>query len=249
MRKSFILALLFVANATNLRAEEAIVAVAANFSAPMQQIAIAFQRETGHQLKLSFGSSGSFYAQIKNGGPFEVFLSADATTPQKLEDEGLSVLNTRFNYANGQLVLWSKQEALVDPQGQILKSKGIQRIAIANPKLAPYGLAAMQALTQLGLQAELQPKLVMGDNIAQTYQFVMTQNAQIGFVALSQVYANGKITSGSAWTVPSNLYKPLQQDAVLLKKGQDNAAAKALMLYLRSEKAKTVIRSFGYLID
>jgi molybdate transport system substrate-binding protein len=247
MRKSFILTLLFVAYATSLRAEEAMVAVAANFSAPMQQIAALFQKETGHQIKLSFGASGGIYAQIKNGAPFDLFLSADQLTPQKLEAEGLGVPNSRFTYATGQLVLWSKQEGLVDAKGHVLQNKSIQRIALANPKLAPYGAAAMETMTNLGLLKELQSKLVQGDNIAQTYQFVSTQNAQIGFVALSQVFANGKITSGSAWIVPGNLHQPIQQDVILLRKGQDNKAATALLLYLKEEQAKKIMKSFGYL--
>lgn len=247
MRKSFILTLLFVAYATSLRAEEAMVAVAANFSAPMQQIAALFQKETGHQIKLSFGASGGIYAQIKNGAPFDLFLSADQLTPQKLEAEGLGVPNSRFTYATGQLVLWSKQEGLVDAKGHVLQNKSIQRIALANPKLAPYGAAAMETMTNLGLLKELQSKLVQGDNIAQTYQFVSTQNAQIGFVALSQVFANGKITSGSAWIVPGNLHQPIQQDVILLRKGQDNKAATALLLYLKGEQAKKILKSFGYL--
>jgi len=249
MRKSFISALLFVASATSLKAEEAIVAVAANFAAPMHKIAAAFQKETGHKLSLSFGSTGAFYAQIKNGGPFDVFLSADSSAPLKLEEEGLGVSNSRFNYAKGQLVLWSKTEGMVDLKGQALSSKDIQRIAIANPKLSPYGAASLEVLMQLGLLKELQAKLIQGDNIAQTYQFVMTQNAQMGFVALSQVFANGKIISGSAWTIPANLYKPIQQDVILLKNGKDNPAAKALMLYLRSDNAKEVMKSYGYLTD
>lgn len=247
MRKSFILTLLFVAYATSLRAEEAMVAVAANFSAPMQQIAALFQKETGHQIKLSFGASGGIYAQIKNGAPFDLFLSADQLTPQKLEAEGLGVPNSRFTYATGQLVLWSKQEGLVDAKGHVLQNKSIQRIALANPKLAPYGAAAMETMTNLGLLKELQSKLVQGDNIAQTYQFVSTQNAQIGFVALSQVFANGNLTSGSAWIVPGNLHQPIQQDVILLRKGQDNKAATALLLYLRGEQAKKIMKSFGYL--
>lgn len=247
MRKSFILTLLFVAYATSLRAEGAMVAVAANFSAPMQQIAALFQKETGHQIKLSFGASGGIYAQIKNGAPFDLFLSADQLTPQKLEAEGLGVPNSRFTYATGQLVLWSKQEGLVDAKGHVLQNKSIQRIALANPKLAPYGAAAMETMTNLGLLKELQSKLVQGDNIAQTYQFVSTQNAQIGFVALSQVFANGKITSGSAWIVPGNLHQPIQQDVILLRKGQDNKAATALLLYLKGEQAKKIMKSFGYL--
>ena len=249
MPKSFVLTLLFVAYATSLRAEQALVAVAANFSAPMQQIALAFQKDTGHQLRLSFGATGGIYAQIKNGGPFDVFLSADQLTPQKIEAEGLGVPQTRFTYATGQLVLWSKQDGLVDDKGQVLRSKNIQRIALANPKLAPYGAAALEAMTQLGLLDELKPKLVQGDNIAQTYQFVSTQNAQIGFVALSQVFADGKITSGSGWVLPSSLYKPILQDAILLKNGKDNSAAKALMLYIKGDKAKEMIKRFGYLTD
>lgn len=249
MRKSFVLTLLFVAYATSLRAEQALVAVAANFSAPMQQIALAFQKDTGHQLRLSFGATGGIYAQIKNGGPFDVFLSADQLTPQKIEAEGLGVPQTRFTYATGQLVLWSKQDGLVDDKGQVLRSKNIQRIALANPKLAPYGAAALEAMTQLGLLDELKPKLVQGDNIAQTYQFVSTQNAQLGFVALSQVFADGKITSGSGWVLPSSLYKPILQDAILLKNGKDNSAAKALMLYIKGDKAKEMIKRFGYLTN
>lgn len=249
MRKSFVWTFLFVAYATNLRAEEALVAVAANFSAPMQQIAASFQKDTGHQLKMSFGATGGIYAQIKNGGPFDVFLSADQITPQKLEAEGLGVASTRFNYATGQLVLWSRQDGLVDDKGQVLRGKNIQRIALANPKLAPYGVAAWEAMTALGLLEELKPKMVQGDNIAQTYQFVSTQNAQVGFVALSQVFANGQLTSGSAWIVPPHLYKPIRQDVILLKNGKDNSAAKALLIYLKGEKAKAVMKSYGYLTE
>jgi molybdate transport system substrate-binding protein len=248
MRKSSILAIALAAYATTLRAEEAVLAVAANFSAPMQQIASLFQKDTGHTMKLSFGATGAIYAQIKNGAPFDVFLSADQSTAQKLALEGMAVPNSRFTYATGQLALWSKQKDLVDGNGQILKSNSIQRIAVANPKLAPYGAAALETITRLGLLNELQPKLVQGDNISQTYQFVFTQNAPIGFVALSQIYADGSITSGSAWIVPSHLYKPIDQDAILLQKGVNNAAAKALMLYLKGDKARQIIKSYGYLV-
>jgi molybdate transport system substrate-binding protein len=248
MRKSSILAIALAAYATTLRAEEAVLAVAANFSAPMQQIASLFQKDTGHTMKLSFGATGAIYAQIKNGAPFDVFLSADQSTAQKLALEGMAVPNSRFTYATGQLALWSKQKDLVDDKGEILKSNSIQRIAVANPKLAPYGAAALETITRLGLLNELQPKLVQGDNISQTYQFVFTQNAPIGFVALSQIYANGSITSGSAWIVPSHLYKPIDQDAILLQKGVNNAAAKALMLYLKGDKARQIIKSYGYLV-
>lgn len=249
MRKSFVWSFLFVAYATNLRAEEALVAVAANFSAPMQQIAASFQKDTGHQLRMSYGATGGFYAQIKNGGPFDVFLSADQITPQKLEAEGLGVALTRFNYATGQLVVWSKQDGLVDDKGQVLRNKNIQRIAMANPKLSPYGVAAWETMTALGLLEELKPKIVQGDSIAQTYQFVSTQNAQVGFVALSQVFANGQLTSGSGWIVPPHLYKPIRQDVILLKNGKDNLAAKAFLIYLKGEKAKAVMKSYGYLTE
>lgn len=249
MRKSFVWTFLFVAYATNLRAEEALVAIAANFSAPMQQIAASFQKDTGHQLRMSYGATGGFYAQIKNGGPFDVFLSADQITPQKLEAEGLGVALTRFNYATGQLVVWSKQDGLVDDKGQVLRNKNIQRVAMANPKLAPYGVAAWETMTALGLLEELKPKIVQGDSIAQTYQFVSTQNAQVGFVALSQVFANGQLTSGSGWIVPPHLYKPIRQDVILLKNGKDNLAAKAFLIYLKGEKAKAVMKSYGYLTE
>jgi len=227
-------------------AAQVLVAVAANFAAPMQKIAPLFEQDTGHKAILSLGSTGSFYAQIKHGGPFQILLAADAETPIKLEKEGLGLVGSRFTYATGTLVLWSKQVGLVDDKGQVLKSGQFQRIAMANPKLAPYGAAAFEVLTQLGIFQTLQPKIVQGDNIAQTYQFVFTENAQLGFVALSQVHAEGKLTQGSAWTVPAHLHSPLQQDALLLKAGVNNPAAKALLQYLQGEKAKAIIRAFGY---
>ena len=227
-------------------AAEVLVAVAANFAAPMQKIAPLFEKDTGHKAILSLGSTGSFYAQIKNGGPFHILLSADDETPLKLEKEGLGIDGSRFTYATGKLVLWSKQAGLVDDAGQVLKTGNFQRIALANPKLAPYGLAAVETLTQLGILQTLQAKIVQGDNIAQTYQFVVTENAQLGFVALSQVYADGKMSQGSAWIVPSQLHSPLQQDALLLNPGKNNSAAAALMNYLKTDKAKQIIRAFGY---
>ena len=228
------------------QAGEVTVAVAANFTAPMQKIALAFEQDTGHKAVLSFGSTGNFYAQIKNGAPFQILLAADDETPVKIEKDGLGVASTRFTYAIGKLVLWSKQVCFVDDKGEVLLSGKFQRIAIANPKLAPYGAAAMQIINKLGLLAELQPKLVQGESIGQTYQFVATENAQLGFVALSQVFAEGKIAQGSGWIIPANLHAPIQQDAILLSKGKDNAAATALMTYLRSDKAKAVIRAYGY---
>lgn len=222
------------------------VAVAANFTAPMQKIAQAFEQDTGHKAVLAFGSTGNFYAQIKNGAPFQILLAADDETPAHIEKEGLGVANSRFTYATGKLVLWSKRPGLVDDKGVVLRSAPFARIAIANPKLAPYGAAAVETLTQLGLLQNLSPKFVQGENISQTYQFVATENAALGFVALSQVFADGRLKEGSAWVVPSSMHRPIQQDAVLLNAGKDNPAAAALLGYLRSEKTKALIRSFGY---
>lgn len=229
-------------------AAEVLVAVAANFAAPMQKIAPLFEQDTGHKAILSFGATGSFYAQIKNGGPFQVLLSADDETPLKLEKEGLGIVGSRFTYATGKLVLWSKQPGKVDDAGHILKAGNFQRLAMANPKLSPYGMAAQETLAKLDLLQTVQPKIVQGDNIAQTYQFVFTENAQLGFVALSQVFADGKIAQGSAWVVPSHLHSPLQQDALLLNAGKNNPAAQALMNYLKSDKAKNIIKAYGYAV-
>lgn len=228
------------------QAAEVKVAVAANFTAPMQKIAQAFEQETGHKALLSFGATGNFYAQIRHGAPFQVLLAADDETPLKLEQEGLAVAGSRFTYATGRLVLWSRQPGLVDDQGELLRSGRFQRLALANPKLAPYGSAAIETLTRLGLLEALRPRLVQGDNIGQTYQFVATENAQLGFVALSQVQTAGRIAQGSAWIVPASLHQPIKQDAVLLRAGQGNPAASALLAFLKGEKARAVIRSFGY---
>lgn len=222
------------------------VAVASNFAGPMQKIAQAFEQETGHKAILSLGSTGHLVAQIRNGAPFQILLAADDESPVKLEKEGLGVAGSRFTYAIGRLAVWSKQARFVDDQGDILRSGQFQRIAIANPKLAPYGAAALEAMTQLGVLQTLQPKWVQGESIAQTYQFIATENAPLGFVALSQVMANGKITDGSAWIVPSHLHAPIQQDAILLTKGIDNPAAIALMHFLRTNRVKLLIRSYGY---
>lgn len=228
------------------QAAEVSVAVAANFTAPMQKIAQVFEQDTGHKAVLSFGATGAFYAQIKNGAPFEVLLAADDETPARIEREGLGVAGSRFTYATGKLVLWSKQPALVDDEGAILRTGKFERIAVANPKLAPYGAAAIETMTKMGVLADVQPKIVQGDNIAQTYQFIATENAQLGFVALSQVISDGRISQGSAWIVPENLHAPIRQDAVLLTTGKDNPAAAALLSFLKSEKARAVIRSYGY---
>ena len=228
------------------RAAEVSVAVASNFTAPMQKIAAAFEQDTGYKAVLAFGSTGKFYAQIRNGAPFQIILSADDETPARLEREGFGVSGTRFTYAIGRLVLWSRQPGAVDDKGEVLSSGRFERIALADPKLAPYGAAAVEVLRGLGLMSALAPKLVQGENIAQVYQFVATGNAELGFVALSQVFADGKLTKGSAWAVPASLHTPIRQDAIVLSAGKDKAAASALMVYLRNDKARTIIRSFGY---
>jgi molybdate transport system substrate-binding protein len=228
------------------QAGEVTVAVAANFTAPMQKIALAFEQDTGHKAQLAFGATGKFYAQIKNGAPFAVLLAADDETPARLEKEGLAVAGARFTYATGRLALWSKSPNLVDDKGEVLRSNSFNKIAIADPKLAPYGMAAMEVIYKLGVQANVVPKLVQGESIGQTYQFVSTENAQLGFVALSQISIGGRITQGSAWIVPQNMHAPLKQDAVLLNAGKDNAAAQALLKYLQGDTAKAIITRYGY---
>lgn len=228
------------------RADDVQVAVAANFTAPMQKIAAAFEKDTGHKAVLAFGATGKFYAQIANGAPFEVLLAADEATPAKLEAEHRTVPGTRFTYATGKLVLWSAQDGYVDDQGQVLQTGHYAHLAIANPRTAPYGAAAVETLTRLNLYDRVRGKLVQGENIAQAHQFVSTGNAPLGFVALSQVYRDGKFTAGSGWIVPANLHAPIRQDAVILARGGANPAARALEDYLKSDKARDIIRSYGY---
>ncbi|WP_196862928.1 MULTISPECIES: molybdate ABC transporter substrate-binding protein [unclassified Polaromonas] len=227
-------------------AAEVSVAVAANFTAPMQKIAEAFAQDTGHKAVLAFGATGKFYAQIRNGAPFQVLLAADKETPALLEKEGFAVAGTRFTYATGRLVLWSAQPGVVDDKGDVLRTSTDGKVALADPKLAPYGAAAIESMTRLGLLQRLQPRFVQGESIAQAYQFVATGNAPVGFVALSQVMADGRIAKGSAWVVPARLHAPILQDAVLLNPGKDNPAALALTGYLRGEKARAIILSHGY---
>jgi len=235
-----------VALAAPALAAEVSVAVASNFAAPMQKIAAAFEKDTGHKAVLAFGSTGKFHAQITNGAPFQVLLAADDETPQRLEREGFAMAGTRFTYAIGRLALWSRLPGRVDGKGDVLRVGGFAHIALANPKIAPYGAAAAEVLNGLGLTATLTPKFVLGENIAQTYQFVASGNAELGFVALSQVYLDGKLAAGSAWVVPATLHAPIRQDAVLLRAGKDSAAAAALLAYLRGDKARALIRASGY---
>jgi molybdate transport system substrate-binding protein len=231
---------------TAAQADEVRVAVAANFAAPLKALAADFEKDTGHKLLLSSGATAKLYAQIKNGAPFDVLLAADAETPARLEQEGHAVAGSRFIYATGKLVLWSPQADRVDGQGQVLRSGHFRHLALAAPQLAPYGAAAVQTLTRLGLLATLTPRLVQGESIGQTYSFVATGNAELGFVALSQVYDKGKISQGTGWIVPAHLYQPLHQEAALLTRAARNPAARALLAFLKTEQTRAVIRSFGY---
>ncbi|ROZ76578.1 molybdate ABC transporter substrate-binding protein [Ramlibacter sp. WS9] len=246
MRRFIVEAACVLACASGAHAAEVSVAVAANFTAPMQKIAAAFEADTGHKAVLAFGATGAFYAQIRNGAPFQMLLAADDETPARLEKEGLGVAGTRFTYAIGRLVLWSAQPGVVDGKGEVLAKGSFERIAFANPKLAPYGAAAMETMAKMNVLERLRPRFVQGENIAQTYQFVSTGNAALGFVALSQVMVDGAIAKGSAWVVPGAMHEPIRQDAVTLGGGKDNPAAAALAAYLKGEKARAIIRSYGY---
>lgn len=223
-----------------------LVAVTANFSKPMTEIVSGFEKATGHSANLSFGSTGKFVSQMENGAPFELLLAADEKGPEKLIQDGFAVSGSQFIYAVGKLVLWSATPGYVDNQGKILSSGGFKHLALADPKLAPYGVAAIEVLNGLKLQDKLQPLIVQAESIAQAYQFVSTGNAELGFVALSQVFDNGKVTSGSAWIIPEELHAPIKQTAVLLKKGAENPAATALLAYLKSAPALEIIKKYGY---
>ncbi len=239
-------ALLCLAWTRPLLASEVSVAVASNFTAPAQRLAELFQKETGHTVKLSFGSSGKFTTQIQQGAPFDVFLSADEQHTQRLEDEGLTVPHTRFVYVLGKLVLWSAKPGYVDDQGAVLGKGSYNKLAYADPKLAPYGLAAQQTLQKLNLWGKVQGKLVTGENITQAYQFAATGNAEIAFIALSQVTQDGRVNGGSYWVVPAELYQPIRQSAVRLSAAKDPIAAQAFLTFLKSAKFVSIMRDFGY---
>lgn len=229
-----------------LSANEVQVAVASNFSKPLETLATAFKAKSGHDLKVSAGATGKLYAQIENGAPFEVFLSADSKTPKKLVDAQLAVADSQFTYALGKLVLWSSSKDTIDAQGEVLQRNEFKYLAIANPKTAPYGAAALEVLEHLGLAQTLEAKLVQGENISQAYEFVSTGNAELGFVAWSQVVQDGVLKEGSVWQVPENLYQPIQQDAVLLTKGKNSTAAQALLAFLKTPEAQKLIADAGY---
>jgi molybdate transport system substrate-binding protein len=237
------LAALFAFGSSAASAADTQVAVAANFAEPAKEIAAAFKAATGHNATLSFGSSGQFYAQMTHGAPFEVFLSADADKPQKAEQNGLGVAGTRFTYAVGRLVLYSKTPSLVDARGAVLKSGSFGKLAIADPLAAPYGAAAVATLTKLGVYGALKPRIVTGTSITQAYQFVDTGAAELGFVAYSQVI---NTPGGSRWLVPTSYHAPIDQQAILLYTGTDNAAAKAFLAFLKTPASVAIIKKYGY---
>jgi molybdate transport system substrate-binding protein len=220
------------------------IAIAANFTQPAREITQIFESKTGHNVMLSFGATGQFYAQMTQAAPFDAFLSADESTPKRLVSDGLAVADSLFTYAVGKLVLFSGQTGLVIGE-QILRDPKFTNIAIANPRTAPYGAAAVETMKALGVYDALSDKIVQGNDIAQTFQFVDTGNAELGFVALSQVI---KRPGGSRWVVPANLYRPIRQDAVLLRRGAGNAAAKAFLAFLKGPEANAVIEKFGYAV-
>jgi molybdate transport system substrate-binding protein len=239
-------AALLLSAASLAQAAEVQVAVAANFAGPIARLAPAFSAATGHTLKVSSGATGKFYTQIVSGAPFEVLLAADDEVPRKLVAEGHAVAASRFTYAVGRLVLWSAQPGFVDAQGAVLGSDRVRHIAIAHPKVAPYGAAALEVLQARGLHERLAPKLVTGESIAQAYQFAFTGNAEVGFVALSQVRMPGEAPKGSYWLVPAELHREIRQDAVLLHAGESNPAATALLAYLKTDAARALMREHGY---
>ena len=246
VRGLLLLFLLLLSHTPIAVAGEIQIAVASNFTRPMTEVAALFEKTSGHQAKLSFGSSGKFVAQIRHGAPFDVFLSADQEKPARLLEMGLAVSGSEFTYAEGRLALWSGQPGYVDAKGEVLQRADYRYLAVANAQLAPYGRAAQEVLTALELSEVLRNRAVFGENIAQTFQFVKTGNAELGFIALSQIIEQGEIGEGSAWVIPADYHTPIKQDAVLLNVGADNAAARAFLAFLRHEAAQSIIRHYGY---
>lgn len=237
------LVVLAVAVPTAGRTDSIHVAVASNFSEPAKELVARFEQANGHQVVLVAGSTGKHYAQIKHGAPFAAFLAADRERPELLEREGVGIAGSVFIYAVGRLALWSPATDVVAAGGEVLRTGRFEHLAIANPRLAPYGAAAQQVLTQMGLWDALQPRLVMGENIAQTYHFVQSGNAELGLVALSQIKRPNAVVAGSVWEIPATMHEPIAQAAVLL---DDNPVARAFLEFLRSDEAKALIRGYGY---
>lgn len=228
------------------RAEQALVAVAANYAGAMEAVAAAFTAETGHILQITTGATGKLHAQIAQGAPFDVLLSADAKTPARLEAEGLGVAGSTFTYALGRLSLWSLDDRIRTDPVAALTDPNTLFIAIANPDLAPYGTAAQQAMQAMGVWEDVQPRIVMGENIGQTFSMVATGAAQLGFIATSALEGPGITPTGSRHDIPPEMFTPIRQDAVLLTHGKDNPAALALMEYLKGDDAKHIAQTFGY---
>ena len=235
---SLLLAIMSDASAADIR-----VAVASNFSRPMQDVARLFEQKTGHRVVLVYGSTGKHYAQIINGAPFEAFFAADIERPQRLEQESVAQAGSRFTYAVGKLVLWSPDTDMVDPQGRVLNTGNFRFLALANPRLAPYGRAAEEIIRAQGARERLHGRMVRGENIGQAFQFVKSGNAELGFVSLSQIKQPGKPVEGSYWNVPQSLYSPIEQQAVVL---QDNPIAHAFAEFVKSDRAREIIQAYGY---
>jgi molybdate transport system substrate-binding protein len=238
-----IAALYVSAQATPAWADDVRVAVATNFAGAMDALVAAFEAQSEHTILVSAGSTGGHYAQIKNGAPFEAFFAADAERPEMLEREGIAVAGSRFRYAIGRLALWSAQADYVDTDGGVLTTGTYRHLAIANPNLAPYGSAARDVLRARGLWADVQTRLVQGQDIGQTYSFVATGNAELGFIALAQIERPGGRPAGSYWLVPESLHEPIEQFAVLLR---DTPGAHAFVEFVKTEEARTIIRNYGY---
>ena len=238
-----LMVLVTVLAAHGAAADEVQVAVASNFRETLIAVAIRFEQRSGHELTLITGSTGKHYAQIVNGAPFDAFFAADTRRPRLLEQAQRIVAGSRFTYAVGKLVLWSPQDQLVDPHGEVLRNGNFHHLAIANPELAPYGAAARQLLQALGLWESLAGKLVRGENIGQAYQFVFSGNAELGLVARAQMRLPGRTPVGSAWEPPQSLYDPIEQQAVLLR---DTPAGRAFVAFMQDKEARALIRSYGY---
>ncbi len=239
----FVAAVIGLATAATAAADEIQVAVASNFTDAIKEIAGRFEQKSGHRIILSFGSTGKHYAQIKNGAPFEAFFAADVKRPKLLEEDGMAQTGSRFTYAVGKLVLWSPKVDTVDTTGKVLEQGDFRYLALANPKLAPYGKAAREVLESRGLWQALQGRMVRGENIGQTFQFVMSGNAELGFVAFSQIKQPGQPITGSKWEIPQALYSPIEQQAVLLK---DKPSARDFLTFVRGEEALKIIQAYGY---
>lgn len=239
----FVLIVMFASGNVSVRADDLRVAVASNFAGVAQKLGRQFERETGHDVTLVFGSTGKLYAQILNGAPFDIFLAADAERPRLLEKQGKIITGTRHTYAVGRIVLWSADDTFVDPEGTVLGRGQFHRLAIADPVLAPYGRAAREALIALGDWTRLKARIVRGKNISQVFQFVSTGNAELGIVAASQVLSDDGNRRGSLWIIPESLYAPIEQQVVLLR---DRPAGRAFLSFLSGEAARAVIRANGY---